>query len=143
MLRRQRIQQGYKHLLVENLMSKKMRAENMIKMKADTVRHLTSKTSNIQSHWFETAQSVAKTLQPVTFETHYCEFEAERRRKIKATLEGNTKWIHYILNYFFMVYQKESIVVWTWQNVSVITSILCQSFNLLHSSDVNFDGVVL
>jgi hypothetical protein len=25
----------------------------------------------------------------VTFETHYCEFEAERKRKIKAKLEGN------------------------------------------------------
>lgn len=91
MLRRQRIQQGYKHLLVENLMSKMTRADNMIKMKADTVKHLAGKTSNIQSHWFETAQSVAKTLQPVTFETHYSEFEAERRRKIKATAEGGNK----------------------------------------------------
>ena len=89
MIRRQRIQQGYKHLLVDNLMSKKMRAENMIKMKQETVKQLSSKNSNIQSHWFETAQSVAKTLQPVTFETHYSEFEAERKRKIKAKLEGN------------------------------------------------------
>ena len=62
MLRRQRIQQGYKHLLVENLLSKKMRAENVLKLKSETVKHLTSKTSNIQSHWFETAQTVAKTL---------------------------------------------------------------------------------
>lgn len=93
MLRRQRIQQGYKHLLVENLMSKKMRADNVLKMKVQTVKQLISKTSNIQSHWFETAQSVAKTLQPVTFETHYCEFEAERKRKIKAKLEGNAAWI--------------------------------------------------
>lgn len=53
------------------------------------MKQLTSKNSNIQSHWFETAQCVAKTLQPVTFETHYSEFEAERKRKIKAKLEGN------------------------------------------------------
>lgn len=88
MERRKRMQSEYKRSLVQDLMGKTGRAAFMEQNRANQVYQTVSKNQLLQQQFYGIQEQGAKTLQPVTIETHKKEYDLERKRKAKAKLEG-------------------------------------------------------
>lgn len=88
MTRRKQMHNHYKQILVDDLLEKERRKNNIDRQRKDMGKVSASKNQSLQNTFFEVKQRANHTLQPVTFETHQREFDEERRRKAKAKLEG-------------------------------------------------------